>query len=171
MARAFRVLVVRHAPAGDRAAYAKTGRPDAGRPLTERGRAKMKKAARGLRFLAGRVAAIATSPLTRARQTTALLAKQYPRARLTELTELEPGRDPAALLMRLKTLASPVAAVGHEPQLSAFVAFCLGGPGLKAPLKKGGACLLEFSGEPRRGGASLLWSVPPKVLRALSKGA
>jgi hypothetical protein len=35
-------------------------------------------------------------------------------------------------------------------------------------LRKGGACLLEFDGEPAPGTATLLWALTPAQLRALA---
>jgi phosphohistidine phosphatase len=161
-----RLLIVRHAPAGDKETFAKTGRPDAERPLTGSGRQKMREAARGLRELLFGLDWIATSPLKRARQTAAVLAKIYG-ARVIELVELEPGAAPASLEKRLASMGETVAVVGHEPHLSALTGYYLGGKA--APLKKGGACLLEFGAAPKKGGAALVWSVPPKALRALSR--
>ena len=43
-----RLLFIRHAIAEDRDEWAKSGRPDAERPLTDRGRERMRRAARGL---------------------------------------------------------------------------------------------------------------------------
>jgi phosphohistidine phosphatase len=45
------LLVIRHGLAGDREEFAKTGRPDDERPLTPKGRRRMRRNARGLRTL------------------------------------------------------------------------------------------------------------------------
>jgi hypothetical protein len=37
------------------------------------------------------------------------------------------------------------------------------------PLRKSGACLVEFVGEVAPGGGRLQWFMPPKVLRRLGK--
>lgn len=161
-----RLLIVRHAPAGDRAAFSKSGRPDWSRPLTADGRRKMKKAARGLRRLLPNLDAIATSPFARARQTANILAEAYSPARVVEILELKPDGDPQALAARAKNFGKTAALVGHEPHLNRVTAYFLGGG--RAPLKKGGACLLEFPGSPKPGGATLVWSMPPKALRALA---
>src|SRR5262245_49797749 len=57
------LLVVRHAIAEDKDVFARTGRSDDLRPLTDDGRAKMRRAADGLRSVAPEVDLVATSPL------------------------------------------------------------------------------------------------------------
>ena len=60
------LLVIRHAIAVEREDFARTGKDDRLRPLTDEGRKKMKQGAKGLRQLAPRIDLLATSPLTRA---------------------------------------------------------------------------------------------------------
>lgn len=164
------LLLVRHGPAGQRQAFAKTGRPDAERPLTSEGRAAMKKAAAGLRAVFPRAPLIVTSPLARARQTAELVAKAYGKARLIEWPELAPEAKRAALFRRLSELGDDGAAalVGHEPSLSGLAGFLLAGA--KAPaleLKKGGALLLELPKACKPGSAELRWLLQPSHLRRL----
>src|SRR3712207_1068374 len=66
-----RVLVVRHAIAEEREAFAKRSRgaPDGERPLTREGRRKFEAGAKGLHALVPKLDALATSPLTRAVET------------------------------------------------------------------------------------------------------
>src|SRR5882724_2462532 len=64
-----RLLVVRHAIAEDPAVFAATGRSDAERPLTEKGRRRMRRVARGLKKLVPAIDGLATSPLVRAVET------------------------------------------------------------------------------------------------------
>jgi len=45
------LLVIRHAIAMEREEYARTGRPDSDRPLTDTGRRRMRKNARGLQYI------------------------------------------------------------------------------------------------------------------------
>ena len=72
-----RLVVVRHADAGDREAFAKTGKSDDLRPLSEKGRKQMKGASKGLRALVPGADLIVTSPLTRAVQTAKIVAVAY----------------------------------------------------------------------------------------------
>ena len=60
-----RLLLIRHAIAEEREDFARTGKDDGLRPLTDDGRKKMKQAARGLRGLVPDIDLLATSPLTR----------------------------------------------------------------------------------------------------------
>jgi phosphohistidine phosphatase SixA len=60
-----------------------------------------------------------------------------------------------------------VALFGHEPQLSELLSRLLGvEDAARVTFKKGGAALLDVQGEPRRGG-TLLWFLPPRILREL----
>ena len=72
-----RLLIVRHAIAEDRVAFAATGKDDDERPLTEEGRSRMEQGARGLRQLVPALDLVATSPLVRAVQTAEILAGAY----------------------------------------------------------------------------------------------
>lgn len=166
-----KVLLVRHAPAGDKAAYAKTGKPDSERPLTAAGRRKMKKGAKGLRSILSKLDLIATSPLERALETARILGKAYGKPRQVELRELEPDGRPESLVKRLQSFkqGQTVALVGHEPHLSSVIAHLLAGARrLRIELKKGAACLLDFPGKPRAGEAMLLWALTPSQLRELA---
>lgn len=165
------LLVIRHAVAGDRVEFAKTGRPDAERPVTAAGAKKMRKAARGLRSIVPAIDVLATSPLTRARQTAAIVAKAYGGPDPIELTELAPEAAPAALLGRLDALgeAKTVAIVGHEPALSVAVSVLLAKRQVSLlELKKGAACLLRCPAGCRPGTALLVWSLAPRHLRGLA---
>ncbi|HEX9138483.1 MAG TPA: hypothetical protein VF848_01745, partial [Steroidobacteraceae bacterium] len=101
--------------------------------------------------------------------TEAILQKvaAWPHADLCD--ELGPSKSAAALLARIEQLAPRrLALIGHEPQLSQFVALCLAGstPALAIQLKKSAAACLEFSGADLAGRAMLLWLAPPRLLRA-----
>lgn len=158
-----RLLVVRHGPAGDKQAWKKKGRPDAERPLTEDGRRKTAKAAKGLSGLVPSVDVLAASPLVRAAQTADALAKRWKKARRQEWPELAPGGDAAARLRPLLDKPGVVAVVGHEPDLSGLIGELLGAP-IKLQLKKAGAALLEVT---RGENGSLLWLLEPGQLREL----
>jgi len=168
------LLVIRHAIAEDRAEWAATGEGDAARPLTSDGRRRMRRGARGLRRAVPRLGTLATSPLTRARDTAEIVAEAYGGVDPVLLPELTPGGDPQLLVRRLRALdgdGGPVAIVGHEPDLSGVVGWLLTGRVRSLlELKKGSACLLELpdDAEPA-GGATLLWALTPGQLRRLRK--
>ncbi len=160
---------MRHGPAGDRDAWRRAGRPDAVRPLTQRGSKKAREAAEGLMRAYGRLDVIATSPWTRAAQTAALLARACGGA-VAERAELIPDRRPEELLAWLSSRREKrVALVGHEPHLSRFASWLLTGRERAfLLLKKSQALLLELP-QPRPGAAVLLWSLSPRQLRALGR--
>jgi phosphohistidine phosphatase SixA len=58
--------------------------------------------------------------------------------------------------------------VGHEPGLSALLARLLDADDPdRLTFKKGGAALVELAGKPAEGG-TLLWYLPPRLLRELA---
>lgn len=164
------LLVVRHAIAEDPEAFAETGKDDAERPLTEVGRRRFERGARGLHRLIDPVDLLATSALVRAVQTGELLAAACGISRVVRLRELAPDGAPIALLRWLhrQRARATVALVGHEPQLSHLVELLLSGrrSGFIA-LRKGGACLLDLGDAPEPGHAELRWLLTPAQLRRL----
>lgn len=164
------LLVIRHAIAEDPEAFARTGRPDDERPLTDEGRKKMRQAARGLRTVVPEIDLLASSPLVRARETAAIVSDAYDGLAVSTTPALEPGRPPEEMAAWLagRRPAGTVAVVGHEPALSTMVSWFLTGaahPVLE--LKKGAACLLEFAGKASPAGALLRWALAPAQLRGL----
>ena len=164
-----RLLIIRHAiavPGGT------PGIPDDDRPLTPRGRRRFRRAARGLARIAKRPDVLLSSPLVRAVATAKLAAKAW--------GGLEPTIEPALahgnLARVLAALAAQpaeaaVAVVGHEPYLSGLLAALLGArEGNRLAFRKGGVALVDLPGAPKDGG-TLLWFLPPKLLRRLARAA
>jgi phosphohistidine phosphatase len=165
-----KLLLIRHAVAEEREDFARTGKDDSLRPLTDEGRKKMKQAARGLKSLVPEVDLLATSPLTRAAQTAAILDSVYGGLNEVEIDELAPEVSPVEFLSWLRRQTPEVvAAVGHEPSISLIVSLLLTGTEKRIfAFRKGGACLLEFPGEVGAGTATLLWALSPALLRYLA---
>ena len=165
-----RLLLIRHAIAEEREDFARTGKDDRLRPLTDEGRKRMKQAARGLRSLVPEIDLLATSPLTRAAQTGAVLDSVYGGLDVVEIEELSPETTPEELLRWLrKQKGDVVAAVGHEPSLSQILGWLLTGTERRLfAFRKGGVCLLELDDEPAAGTATLLWALTPAQLRTLA---
>ena len=164
------LLIIRHAPAEQREAFARTGRPDSERPLTDEGRKKMTRAARGLAAVVPTLDALVTSPFTRAVETAEIVARQYEGLEPEPLDTLASGGQRANLLpwLRKRRRATALAVVGHAPDLDELGAWLVTGtPEPLFQLKKGGACLLRFPGAPDPGAATLRWLLTPAVLRAL----
>lgn len=167
------LLLVRHAIAEEKEDFALTGKDDRLRPLTVEGRKKMKQNARGLCRLVPDIDLLATSPLTRAAQTAAILDSVYGGLREVEIAELEPGAEPDAFLRWLRRQkAATVAAVGHEPGMSRLLSHLVTATDRKLfAFRKGGACLLELPSGRRAasGSATLLWALTPSQLRGLAE--
>jgi phosphohistidine phosphatase len=166
-----KLLLIRHAIAEEPEDFARTGKDDRQRPLTDEGRKKMKQNAKGLREQVPAIDLLATSPLTRAAQTAAILDSVYGGLSEVEIEELAPEASPTELLRWLrKQKGETIAAVGHEPSLSLILSWLLTGTERRLfSFRKGGACLLEFADEPAAGTATLLWALTPGQLRDLGE--
>ncbi len=164
------LVVVRHAIAEDRDTFARTGRDDDERPLTEEGRDRMEQAARGLVRLVPGLDALCSSPLVRAVQTAEIVAGVYDGIEIEPAPVLSGGAPPGDVVAWLqdKSAVDTLAIVGHEPDLSTLVSFLLAGTeGAFIEMKKGAVCLVECPGKPAAGEALLRWSLAPKQLRLL----
>lgn len=163
------LLLIRHAIAEDRGAFAETGQPDSERPLTRPGRVKMARAARGLRSVVPSIDVLASSPYVRARQTAEIVAAAYGDMAVVETDTLAHGAAPAgfARWARRQAVAGLLAAVGHEPDLSDLTAWLTGATRSGRAFKKGGACLLSFAGPISAGAGVLRWLLTPRLLRTL----
>jgi phosphohistidine phosphatase len=166
-----RLLLIRHAIAEEKEDFARTGKDDRLRPLTDEGRKKMRQAARGLCEIVPEIDLLATSPLTRAAQTGAILDSVYGGLQVVEIEELSPESTPAELLLWLRDRKEEtIAAVGHEPSLGQIVSWLLTGAERRLlAFRKGGACLLELPEEVAAGTATLLWALTPAQLRKLAE--
>lgn len=163
------LLIVRHADAGDREEFARTGRPDSERPLSAKGKTQMESVAPALVRLVPEVGVIVTSPYTRARETAEFLRKAWESGRLHETDTLQPEMRPAAFGKYLAERDEDVVVcVGHEPHLSALAAWLTtGSAGSYMDFRKAGACLIDFDDAPGKGAGSLRWLFGPKELKAL----
>jgi phosphohistidine phosphatase len=167
------LLVIRHAIAEDREQWAQRGRSDAERPLTDRGRRRMRRGVEGLLALVPKLDAIATSPLTRASQTAELVSRGYDGPDPETLPQLSPDHPVEDLLpwLRQRPADEVVAVIGHEPHLGFLVGWLLTGRHESfLELKKGAACLLGFDDPPEAASATLRWALTPAQLRELGGG-
>ncbi len=164
------VLIVRHGIAMDRDKAASRGVLDPDRPLTRKGRTRMQEVARGLHELAPAVTELISSPLLRAVQTAEIVREAYAELKHGRSAALLPEAEPAALARALgrRAATATLAIVGHEPQLGAFMSWCLTGSARSfVELQKGGAGLVRFDERPAAGAGRLIWLLPPAVLRSL----
>ncbi len=168
-----RLLVVRHAIAEDREAFARSHKDDATRPLTPDGRRKMERAALGLKELVPELDVLAASPYKRAIETAEIISAAFGGLSVERVPDLAPGAgvDRVVSWLADRHARGSVAVVGHEPDLGQLVCALLAsanGPFLE--LRKGAACLLELAGPVTRGAATLDWFLGPKHLRLLGTG-
>ena len=166
------LLVIRHAIAEDRETFASSGRDDSQRPLTATGRDKMRRAVAGLRRAVPKIDLLAASPYVRAMQTAKVVAEAYEIAEIKTVDSLVPDAPLQGFLLWLerKAPARVVAAVGHEPHLGELVTWLMSGlPESRVEMKKGGAALLEFQGQPGAGVGVLQWLLTPGQLRDLGR--
>ena len=166
------LLVIRHAIAEDRDAFAASGRDDSERPLTESGRDKMRRVARGLRELVPRIDLLASSPYVRAMQTAELVGEAYGIAEVRKVDALVPEAELPLFVswVQRRSTAKVVAIVGHEPHLGELVTWLMSGlPESRVEMKKGGAALLEFEGQPGPGVGLLKWLMTPGQLRDMAR--
>ncbi len=166
-----KVLIIRHGPAGDSAAWEAEGRDDRLRPLTPEGKKETRRAAAGLPTLIRDVQLLATSPLARAVQTAEIVAAEY-ECEIVPLEALAPDHDPEDAVGWLRKQQSDltVGLVGHEPHLGTLVGYLLTGKRASIlHLKKGGACLLELTAPLQLCGGALAWVLTPRALRRLGE--
>lgn len=162
-----RIVLFRHGPAETRDPA--RWPDDAQRPLTTRGRAVTRGAARGVARMEPGITHVLSSPAVRALDSARLLSKELDLAE----PELEPSLAPEAgwrtALGRLKKEGADavVALVGHEPELGLLAAGLLRAAGDGAlVLKKAGACSITCE-VPEAGRGQLRWWLRPAALRAV----
>ena len=157
------VYLLRHAIAADQPP---DGHDDRARALTDEGRRKMRAAARGMRALGIAPDLLLSSPLVRAAETAQIVGDELGLQPL-EAPELAPGCSVERLqaLMAQHSHIQRIMVVGHEPDLSGIVAALTGGS--QVAMKKGMLAAVELPADSTLDG-TLLWLLPPRVLRALA---
>ena len=121
---------------------------DSQRPLTDKGVAKMKQIAAGLRHMEVEFDLILSSPHLRARQTAEILAKSFHiKDKLLFTPALLPEAPASEIINEINgkySQAMNVVLVGHEPSLSNLISKLISGdPTANITLKKGGICRLS----------------------------
>jgi phosphohistidine phosphatase len=168
MASPCELYLVRHAIAAERGSE---WPDDTKRPLTERGITRFTEEVKGLRRLDVTIDEVFTSPLVRARQTAELLAKGIDgKPPVKVLDALAPGHTAASVMTHLAKAAKRrrIALVGHEPELGELAAHLIGA-GRALPFKKGGICRIDVGSLSSKRAASLVWFIPPNVVRQLKR--
>jgi phosphohistidine phosphatase len=161
-----KLYIIRHAIAVDE------GTPeyeqDSDRPLTDKGRKKMRQIAKGLRALGVGFDLILSSPYIRASETADILADVFKMKKKIAYSEnLIPMGEPDLLIAEINEnhTVDSLALVGHEPNLSAFVGLLAAeGAKLDITIKKGGVCLLSADDLRQDRRATLEWLLTPGIL-------
>lgn len=164
------LYILRHAIAVMRGTEGFPQDPD--RPLTDKGRSKLRRVVRGMNALDLSFDQILTSPYLRARQTAEIVAREMGAAKTLESTpHLAPGGDPRALLRQLTSRRAPgerILLVGHEPYLSELISVLVCGDERTAiTLKKAGLCKLAAPTLRYGRCASLEWLLTPSQLERI----
>jgi phosphohistidine phosphatase len=143
------------------------------RPLTDKGRKKMRNIAKGLRALDVEFDLILSSPYVRAAETAEILADVFKMKEEVQFSEnLVPSGSPEALIAELneKHTANSIALVGHEPFLSAMIGLLVAdNPNVDISLKKGGVCSLSADDLHHTHKASMDWLLTPGILVGISE--
>ena len=163
------ILLIRHAdalPVGQAGAL-----DDESRPLSKTGAAQCGPLARAIDRLGVRPGVVVSSPLLRARQTASGLLQNWegtpPELRIAE--ELAPGGKKSKLARMLRGLTgSPIALVGHMPDLSQLAAWLIGGKKAQIEFAKAGAAYLVSDMILSKGGAALAWMITPELSAAIA---
>jgi phosphohistidine phosphatase len=137
---------------------------DRERPLTQKGKNELEISAETLTRMHLGLDQIITSPLTRARQTAAILAGPLKlKKSLQEDERLAHGFDIQKLgeLLAAHTDAKVLMLVGHEPEFSAVISELTGGSRIE--LKKGGLARVDIM-DPATLEGVLVWILPPQIL-------
>ena len=168
MAEPITLYLIRHGVAEERG---EKWPDDTLRPLTTRGKARLRESAAGLLALDVRFDEIVTSPLVRARQTADVLASVFAEApKVTSLTSLAGGNRVVDVIADLAKFAKRqhLALIGHEPSIGLLAARLVGSRHA-LPFKKGAVCCIQVEALPPEGAGDLIWFATPKMLRSIGK--
>jgi phosphohistidine phosphatase len=164
-----RVILFRHGPAEAR--DPRRWPDDRLRPLTAKGEARTRRAARGLRRLEGGIRVVLTSPLVRCASSAELVAHETEAVNgVQAVAALAPGGSWRAVLARFaeESPEATLVAVGHEPDLGKLAGVLLFGAPAALAIKKAGACSIDLADEVAAGGGQLRWFLPPRTLSRLA---
>ncbi len=161
------LYIIRHAIAVDEAMS--DYESDRERPLTDKGRRKMRQIAKALYNLGVDLDMILSSPYVRACETAEILADVFKMKKEIVLSDnLVPLGNPELLIGEIneKYSVDSIALVGHEPYLSALISLLIADNAkIEITLKKGGVCFLtadDLHHLDHR--ATLEWLLTPGIL-------
>ncbi len=169
------LYIIRHAIAMD----ADTDKydDDVQRPLTAKGKEKMKKIAQGLWELEVQLDLILSSPAMRTLETARILANRLDvkKDKLIATNHLQATGYADELIKEIHEKYSEVknlALVGHEPYLSSLISVLLcGEANIPLTLKKGGVCYLTIDTLQYGRCATLHWLMAPAQLAHIGENS
>ena len=156
------LYLIRHAEAVDPGSSGALR--DFDRTLTPRGHEQARALGDAFARLKLPVDVVAASPLVRAHQTAVeLLAGLQSDVRPVTCDALAPERlKPGKLSDFLAAVPGDhVVAVGHMPELGAYVEWLLGAADGSVPLEKAAVVCVAFKGDPEKAAGKLKWAVTP----------
>lgn len=154
------LYLVRHADAGDPEAWT---RPDAERPLSDKGRRQAQRLGAFLARLGFAPDRIVSSPKLRALDTARIVGDAIGLDVQTDDALAGPfGLDELRALVA-KGHADQIVIVGHDPDFSELLAELVGAPEL--PMKKGALARVDLPRSIAPAAGILRWLIPPDVLR------
>jgi len=163
-----RLYIVRH---GEAEKIGDAVTRDADRQLTARGEETVGIMGRALARIDRGIGTIITSPLARAIKTGALLKHELADKPLLRSSDnLSPGFRGKALLQEVLSLspAEGIVVVGHEPDLSRFVAYLVADTAsVNINMSTVSIAAIELSGTSSDYEARLAWFLTPDTVRAL----
>lgn len=163
------LVILRHGEAGKRSPSVSK---DLERGLTASGRKEIEDVANSIDGLKLVIDKIATSPLTRARETAEIVAKVLKKQKELEVwDELKPEAETADLYRRLSNLKgeSSVLLVGHEPYLSDMTSELIsGGRKSRILLKKAGMAKVVVDFLAPKPSGELRWLLTPRQIKRMS---
>lgn len=165
------LYIIRHAIAVDE--VTSDSGSDSERPLTNKGRKKMRQISKALRHLGVEFDLILSSPYVRASETAEILADVFKmKNKIVFSDHLIPEGNPELLIGEIneKHSVDSLAVVGHEPHLSTLIGLLTADSSkLEITLKKGGVCYLsadDLHHQDHR--ATLEWLLTPGILMEIS---
>ena len=165
------LFILRHGLAGEPGdpAY----KSDSERPLTPKGRRKLRDVTDAMNALELAFELILSSPYARAKQTAEIVAEAFGAEKKLELSDsLTPSGSTRELIELLKRRTPPlksVLLVGHEPYLSGLISLLVSGSsGFHVALKKAGLCRLEVESLRQGRCAELVWLLSPKQMALMA---
>lgn len=155
------LYLLRHADAGDPEAWT---RPDAERPLSEKGRRQSERLGGFLAGLEFKPDLIVTSPKVRARETAEIVAAALDLPVVLDDLLAGPVDYPEVdAILEAHGRPAKVVLVGHDPDFSELVSGLVGGG--EIVMKKGAIARIDVLRAIQPGGGALRWLIPPDALK------